>query len=132
MRGLIVVLWRAGLRISEALSLAESDLDRARGAVLVRRGKAGKRREVGMDPWAWDQLAPRRRARRPEKLTDVVGLYLNPPEKALVLCVDGKSQIQALDRTQASLPMKRGRVGTMTHDYKRKRHHDVVRRTGRA
>ncbi len=54
-----------------------------------------------------------------EKLIDVVGLYLNPPEKALVLCVDEKSQIQALDRTQASLPMKRGRAGTMTHDYKR-------------
>jgi hypothetical protein len=54
-----------------------------------------------------------------EKLTDVVGLYLNPPEKALVLCVDEKSQIQALDRTQASLPMKKGRAGPMTHDYKR-------------
>jgi transposase len=54
-----------------------------------------------------------------EKLTDVVGLYLNPPEKAIVLCVDEKSQIQALDRTQASLPMKKGRAGTMTHDYKR-------------
>ncbi|MBA2460238.1 MAG: IS630 family transposase [Actinobacteria bacterium] len=54
-----------------------------------------------------------------EKLTDVVGLYLNPPEKAIVLCVDEKSQIQALDRTQPSLPMKKGRAGTMTHDYKR-------------
>jgi len=54
-----------------------------------------------------------------EKLTDVIGLYLNPPEKAIVLCVDEKSQIQALDRTQASLPMKKGRAGTMTHDYKR-------------
>ena len=54
-----------------------------------------------------------------EKLTDVVGLYLNPPEKAIVLCVDEKSQIQALDRTQPSLPMKPGRAGTMTHDYKR-------------
>src|SRR5450759_488383 len=54
-----------------------------------------------------------------EKLTDVVGLYLNPPEKALVLCVDEKSQIQALDRSQSSLPMKPGRAGTMTHDYKR-------------
>jgi len=54
-----------------------------------------------------------------EKLTDVVGLYLNPPEKALVLSVDEKSQIQALDRTQPSLPMKPGRAGTMTHDYKR-------------
>jgi hypothetical protein len=54
-----------------------------------------------------------------EKLVDVVGLYLNPPEKAIVLCMDEKSQIQALDRTQASLPMKKGRAGTMTHDYKR-------------
>ena len=54
-----------------------------------------------------------------EKLTDVVGLYLNPPEKVLVLCVDEKSQIQALDRTQPGLPMKKGRCGTMTHDYKR-------------
>ena len=54
-----------------------------------------------------------------EKLTDVVGLYLNPPDKALVLCVDEKSQIQALDRTQPGLPMKKGRCGTFTHDYKR-------------
>ena len=54
-----------------------------------------------------------------EKLTDVVGLYLNPPDKALVLCVDEKSQIQALDRTQPGLPLKKGRCGTMTHDYKR-------------
>jgi transposase len=54
-----------------------------------------------------------------EKLTDIVGLYLNPPEKVLVLCVDEKSQIQALDRTQPGLPMKKGRCGTMTHDYKR-------------
>src|SRR6266481_1700274 len=54
-----------------------------------------------------------------EKLTDVVGLYLNPPEKAVVLCVDEKSQIQELDRTQPGLPMKKGRCGTMTHDYKR-------------
>jgi transposase len=54
-----------------------------------------------------------------EKLTDVVGLYLNPPAKALVLCLDEKSQIQALDRTQPGLPMKKGRCGTWTHDYKR-------------
>ena len=54
-----------------------------------------------------------------EKLYDVVGLYLNPPDKALVLCVDEKSQIQALDRTQPGLPMKKGRCGTMTHDYVR-------------
>jgi transposase len=54
-----------------------------------------------------------------EKLADVVGLYLNPPDKAVVLCMDEKSQIQALDRTQPTLPMKPGRAGTMTHDYKR-------------
>src|SRR5450759_914260 len=60
-----------------------------------------------------------RDARFMEKLTDVVGLYLNPPDQALVLCVDEKTQIQALDRTQPGLPMKKGRLGTMTHDYKR-------------
>ena len=54
-----------------------------------------------------------------EKLVDVVGLYLNPPDKALVLCVDEKSQIQALQRSQPGLPLKPGRCGTMTHDYKR-------------
>lgn len=58
LRALIVLLWRAGLRIGEALALAETDLDRSRGAVLVRRGKGGKRREVGMDRWAWQQLDP--------------------------------------------------------------------------
>ena len=60
-----------------------------------------------------------RDARFLEKLTDVVGLYLNPPDQALVLGVDEKTQIQALDRTQPGLPMKKGRLGTMTHDYKR-------------
>ena len=54
-----------------------------------------------------------------QELTDVIGLYLNQPDKAIVLCVDEKSQIQALDRTQPGLPLKKGRCGTMTHDYKR-------------
>ena len=54
-----------------------------------------------------------------EKVVDIVGLYLDPPDKAVVLCVDEKSQIQALDRTQPGLPMKKGRAQTMTHDYKR-------------
>src|SRR5262249_51128640 len=54
-----------------------------------------------------------------EKLKDIVGLYVDPPAHAVVLSVDEKSQIQALDRTQPGLPMKRGRAGTMTHDYKR-------------
>jgi len=77
--------------------------------------------------WRSHQLKPHRvktfklsrDARFLEKLTDVVGLYLNPPDQALVLCVDEKTQIQALDRTQPGLPMKKGRLGTMTHDYKR-------------
>src|SRR5919206_5357615 len=58
LRALIVVLWRAGLRINEALALSESDLDRRRGALLVRRGKGGRRREVGMDEWGWEHLQP--------------------------------------------------------------------------
>jgi site-specific recombinase XerD len=58
LRGVIVVLWRAGLRISEALALTETDLDRDRGSILVRRGKGGKRREVGMDRWGWEHLEP--------------------------------------------------------------------------
>ena len=57
-RALIVLLWRAGLRINEALSLTESDLDAARGSVLIRRGKGGRRRQVGMDTWGWEQHQP--------------------------------------------------------------------------
>jgi integrase len=57
-RAMIVVLWRAGLRVQEALALAEHDLDPRRGSLLVRRGKGGRRREVGMDEWGWDQLRP--------------------------------------------------------------------------
>jgi len=63
LRGLIVVLWRAGLRISEALALGEADLDPQRGSLLVRRDKGGRRREVGMDDWAWEQLEPWRTSR---------------------------------------------------------------------
>ena len=54
-----------------------------------------------------------------QNLEDIVALYMSPPEHALVLCCDEKSQVQALDRTQPGLPMKKGRAGTMTHDYKR-------------
>ena len=56
--GLIVVLWRAGLRINEALSLTETDLDHRRGSILVRHGKGDRRREVGMDAWAWSAIQP--------------------------------------------------------------------------
>ena len=55
---LIIVLWRAGLRIAEALDLREVDLEPARGALLLREGKGGRRREVGMDDWAWERLRP--------------------------------------------------------------------------
>jgi site-specific recombinase XerD len=76
-RALIAVLWRAGLRISEALRLAESDLDRSRGSILVRRGKGGKRRQVGMDRWAWEQIDPWLQAR------------LSLPVGALLCVIDG-------------------------------------------
>ena len=77
--------------------------------------------------WKAHQLQPHRirtfkRSRDPrfaEKLADVVGLYVDPPTQAVVLSIDEKSQIQALDRTQPGLPLKPGRCGTMTHDYKR-------------
>ncbi len=64
LRTLIVILWRPGLRIGEALDLAETDLDTSRGAVLVRRGKGGRRPDVGMDRWAWSQLEPWMSVRR--------------------------------------------------------------------
>jgi integrase len=58
LRGLIAILWRSGLRIQEALALTEGDLDHRRGSLLVRRGKGGRRREVGVDAWGWEQLQP--------------------------------------------------------------------------
>jgi transposase len=73
----------------------------------------------GLKPHRVDTFKLSNDPRFEEKLIDVVGLYLNPPEKAIVLCMDEKSSIQALDRTQPSLPMMKGRAETMTHDYKR-------------
>ncbi len=64
LRGLLVLLWREGLRISEVRALQESDLDRSRGGVLVRSGQGGKRREVGMDRWAWERIDPWLKIRR--------------------------------------------------------------------
>ena len=58
LRALIVVLWRSGLRVAEALALGEADLDPRRGSLLVRNGKGGRRREIGMDAWGWEQLGP--------------------------------------------------------------------------
>lgn len=96
LRGLIVVLWRAGLRISEALALNESDLDSNRGAILVRRGKGGRRREVGMDRWAWEQLDPwlQLRARLP-----VGALFC-------VLRFDTRSAMAARVRPRAATPRR--------------------------
>jgi transposase len=76
-------------------------------------------REVGLKPHLTEQFKVSNDPAFEEKLHDVVGLYLSPPENAVVFCVDEKSSIQALDRTQPGLPMKPGRCGTMTHDYKR-------------
>ena len=75
--------------------------------------------DLGIKPHRVDTFKVSTDPKFEDKLVDVVGLYLNPPDKAIVLCMDEKSQIQALDRTQASLPMVPGRAGTMTHDYKR-------------
>ena len=73
----------------------------------------------GLKPHRVDAFKVSRDPQFVEKLEDIVGLYLSPPEHAMVLCCDEKSQIQALERTQPGLPMKKGRAATMTHDYKR-------------
>ena len=73
----------------------------------------------GLSPHRWRAFKLSRDPAFAEKLTDIVGLYISPPAHAVVLSIDEKSQIQALDRTQPGLPMKKGRAGTMTHDYKR-------------
>lgn len=75
--------------------------------------------ESGLKPHLMKGFKVSNDPRFEEKLVDVVGLYLSPPENAVVFCVDEKSSIQALDRTQPGLPLKKGRAGTMTHDYKR-------------
>jgi transposase/transcriptional regulator with XRE-family HTH domain len=76
-------------------------------------------RDHGLRPWRAETFKLSNDPRFEEKLVDVVGLYLNPPERAVVFSFDEKTQVQALDRTQPSLPMRRGRAQTMTHDYKR-------------
>ncbi len=76
-------------------------------------------RANGLKPHLVEPFKVSRDPKFVEKLEDIVGLYLSPPEHALVLCADEKSQVQALDRTQPGLPLKKGRAATMTHDYKR-------------
>ena len=91
----------------------------ARAAGISAASVARIWRRHGLKPHRVETFKLSRDPQFAEKLEAIVGLYLNPPEHALVLCCDEKSQIQALDRTQPSLPLKPGRAGTMTHDYKR-------------
>src|SRR3954471_6202333 len=76
-------------------------------------------RDHNLKPWRVERVQVSNDPRFEDKLIAVVGLYLNPPERAAVFCFDEKTQVQALDRTHPSLPMTPGRAGTMTHDYKR-------------
>src|SRR5665811_986434 len=103
--------------LSRSQTAAHRDVQRAKALLMASDGFATTRiaKEIGVSP----ATVTRWRERFEQKLADVVGLYLNPPERAIVLSMDEKSQIQALDRTQPSLPIKPGRAGTMTHDYKR-------------
>ena len=102
LRALIVVLWRAGLRIHEALALAEADLDPRRGSLLVRRGKGGRRREVGMDDWAWEQLEPwLHRARRAAGRSAVLRRQRRRP-------ADGRGRPPPRARSCAASPREAG------------------------
>jgi transposase len=109
------------------LTLHETPLGETHWSCRTMAERVGVSHTTVQKIWAARGLKPHRvdtfklssDPRFEEKLVDVVGLYMNPPENAIVLCMDEKSQIQALDRTQPSLPMRPGRAGTMTHDYKR-------------
>ena len=109
------------------LTLHETPVGETHWSCRSMAARAGVSSATVQRIWSARGLAPHRvetlklsgDPRFEEKLVDVVGLYLNPPENAIVLCMDEKSQIQALDRTQRSLPIKPGRAGTMTHDSKR-------------
>jgi site-specific recombinase XerD len=94
-RALIVVLWRAGLRISEALSLTESDLDPSRGSALIRRGKGGRRREVGLGAWAWQHLNVWREVRVVMRV------------RALLCVIEGQTQGRPWSPTSARATLRR-------------------------
>jgi site-specific recombinase XerD len=96
LRAMIVVLWRAGLRVQEALALAEHDLDPRRGSVLVRNGKGGRRREVGMDEWGWEHLRPWLSARAPTSRRAAVLHYRRPHPRATVVRRRGRSEFRRL------------------------------------
>jgi site-specific recombinase XerD len=95
MRDVIVVLWRAGLRIQEALALTETDLDGRRGSVLIRHGKNDKRREVGMDAWAWSTLAP--------WITERTDLPVGP----LLCVIDGPTRGRAWSASAVRVELRR-------------------------
>ena len=98
LRGLIVVMWRAGLRIGEALALTESDLDDDRGAILVRHGKGDKRREVGMDQWGWDLLRP------------WLAYRVQMPVGPLFCVIDGRTRGRPLTTTSVRQQLRRAAV----------------------
>jgi integrase len=83
LRGMIVVLWRAGLRVQGALALTEHDLDQRRGSLLARRAKGGRRREVGMDPWGWEHLRPWPELRMAMPVGPLLCVIDGPPRPAL-------------------------------------------------
>jgi site-specific recombinase XerD len=95
LRGLIVVMWRAGLRISETLALTESDLDADRGAILVRHGKGDKRREVGMDQWGWELLRP------------WIAFRLQIPVGPLFCVIDGRTRGRPMTTTSVRQQLRR-------------------------
>jgi site-specific recombinase XerD len=94
-RALIVILWRAGLRINEALTLSETDLEPRRGSILVRQGKGGKRREVGMDEWAWEHVEEWRRPR------------LQLPVGPFLCVIEGPTRGRAWSQTGARAELRR-------------------------
>ncbi len=94
-RALVVILWRAGLRINEALALAETDLEPRRGSILVRRGKGGKRRKVGMDEWGWEHVEDWRRLR------------YQLPVGPFLCVVDGPTRGRAWSQTGARAELRR-------------------------
>ena len=112
------------MRAPDALDGTRADTDGFRHHSSSPVGRLGGRigpgeRTHGLQPHRVHQFKLSNDPKFIDKLRDVVGLYVDPPAHAIVLSVDEKSQIQALDRTQPGLPMKKGRAGTMTHDYKR-------------
>jgi transposase len=113
-------VWRARIIVLTADGAGPSAITRAvgKGKTVVWRWQERFMHE-GVGGLTRDKTRPSRIPRFADKLKDVVGLYVDPPAHAVVLSIDEKSQIQALDRTQPGLPMKKGRCATMTHDYKR-------------